>query len=79
MINPCKYPGCIAQANEGRDHCTIHYPENVAHRAVVIVTTHLHGLVNRKSPFVRDDKVEGFQKRIAAIRDEITNAIKRTT
>lgn len=75
----CKFPGCIAQANTGRDHCTLHYPENVAQRAVIIVTTHLHGLVSRKSPFVPQDKTEGFQRRIANIRDDICAAIKRTT
>ena len=79
VISPCKYPGCIAQANPGRDHCTIHYPENVAHRAVIIVTTHLHPLIARKQPFVPLDKTEGFHRRITTIRDEICAAIKRTT
>lgn len=79
MIFGCKYPGCVATANPGRDHCTIHYPENVAHRAVIIVTTHMHPLVSRKQPFVPHDKTEGFHRRITTIRDEIIDAIKRTT
>lgn len=78
-MTPCKFPCCIAQANPGRDHCTTHYPENVAHRAVIIVTTHLHPLITRKQPFVPIDKTEGFHRRITTIRDEICAAIKGTT
>lgn len=78
-MNPCKFPGCIAEANPGRDHCTLHYPENVAARASQIVVTHLWPLISRKQPFVPLDKTEGFHRRITTIRDDIVDAIKRTT
>lgn len=82
MINGCKYPGCVAQANPGRDHCTVHYPENVAARAVDIVVKAFWPLVGRKQPWVPAPggitQVRAFQAKMATIRDQIIEAIRST-
>lgn len=76
----CKFPGCVAQPNEGRDHCTIHYPENVAHRAVEIVTKAFWPLTNRKMMYVEAGAAtEGVQRNLSRVRDRIINEIRRTT
>lgn len=78
--SPCKFPGCIAQSNTGRDHCTIHYPENVAYRAIEIITKAFWPLTNRKMMFVEAGKAtDGVQRHLSRTRDRIIDEIKRTT
>lgn len=73
-MNTCKYPGCVALANTGRDHCTPHYPENVAARAVEAVVKNFWPLIGRKYGWTG---VESFQRRMTKVRDTIVDTIRK--
>jgi hypothetical protein len=78
MRQQCRFPGCIAFANEGRDHCTIHYPENVAARAIEIVNKAFDwSLLARRFAWVSNQ--EAYRLKIVRVRNHITDHIKRTT